>query len=334
MFIVLPTLEEDLSNYGQIFNHASFAFVILCFCAASCKDPGVLKPDPSQHFLHLLNDINPADLCPECKVIRSARSRHCAICNQCVERFDHHCPWINNCVGIKNHNSFLMFLFSIWIKIIFHSYIDTWSLVRFILLDTSQFDCNDYDYCRQFCIYDLCSQKEVHIVACSVCILICLFYFLMSSALLFTHCKNYMANRTTNERFSKRTQKQAEPNKTNETSENPDESALTSSILTMSDFDNSSLIESVVDENSDKARKKKYKRNKRRGCCINCWKMATHTKIVPQNKLYNYLAEQSMILRDSEVVITNSRSKPSTSNGERSIEPLSHDNSQVFMKPE
>ena len=51
-------------------------------------------------------------LCPECEVIRTNRSRHCSICNKCVERFDHHCPWINNCVGVRNHNAFIFFLVS------------------------------------------------------------------------------------------------------------------------------------------------------------------------------------------------------------------------------
>jgi hypothetical protein len=27
-----------------------------------------------------------------------------------VDRYDHHCPWINNCVGIRNHNIFLWYL--------------------------------------------------------------------------------------------------------------------------------------------------------------------------------------------------------------------------------
>jgi hypothetical protein len=56
--------------------------------------------------------IENSQLCPDCETVRTSRSRHCAICNRCIERFDHHCPWINNCVGVDNHVYFYFFLFS------------------------------------------------------------------------------------------------------------------------------------------------------------------------------------------------------------------------------
>ena len=76
---------------------------------ASSMDPGYLKK-PKVPFIKLLEKFDPTLLCPYCEVIRTSRSRHCSICNQCVERFDHHCPWVNNCVGSKNHFAFLSFL--------------------------------------------------------------------------------------------------------------------------------------------------------------------------------------------------------------------------------
>ncbi|XP_056594150.1 palmitoyltransferase ZDHHC23-B isoform X1 [Triplophysa dalaica] len=50
------------------------------------------------------------DWCSVCKVVRPPRAGHCRICGVCILRLDHHCVWINSCVGQANHSSFLLTL--------------------------------------------------------------------------------------------------------------------------------------------------------------------------------------------------------------------------------
>lgn len=81
-----------------------------------------MDPSKKKKLLELLyllrRENNSMNICAHCCLVKPKRSRHCDVCGLCVSVYDHHCPWINNCVGTKNHVYFLGYVISIWLTII------------------------------------------------------------------------------------------------------------------------------------------------------------------------------------------------------------------------
>jgi len=48
--------------------------------------------------------------CRKCVKVKPDRCHHCRVCQRCVLKMDHHCPWINNCVGYYNYKYFYLFI--------------------------------------------------------------------------------------------------------------------------------------------------------------------------------------------------------------------------------
>ncbi|CAI2360782.1 unnamed protein product [Moneuplotes crassus] len=49
-------------------------------------------------------------ICIKCLKKKPDRCHHCSVCNVCTLMMDHHCPWVNNCIGFYNYKYFFLLI--------------------------------------------------------------------------------------------------------------------------------------------------------------------------------------------------------------------------------
>lgn len=112
-FPFMPNMFVD--EYHIYIGSFLYFLALMSFFASCLASPGIIKKSNLKDHLKLFKYDNilykPTD-CGTCKFQRPARSKHCSICGYCISKHDHHCIWINQCVGYSNYKFFLMFILS------------------------------------------------------------------------------------------------------------------------------------------------------------------------------------------------------------------------------
>lgn len=108
------------------------AIMWISWIVANRRDPGYIPLDSDAYYCAIKQipyfdkwkkrNVLLTRLCHSCRCLRPLRAKHCRVCNRCVSYFDHHCPFIHNCVGLRNRMWFFLFVLSIAINCSFTIY--------------------------------------------------------------------------------------------------------------------------------------------------------------------------------------------------------------------
>ncbi|KAM6547774.1 hypothetical protein CsatB_019450 [Cannabis sativa] len=137
--IVMSKGQNPFFFYPVLIGGIVLTLLVFCFLfLTSGRDPGIIPrntqpPDSEETFestpsmewvnarvsnlkIPRIKDMKvngqtiKVKFCDTCLLYRPPRASHCSICNNCVQKFDHHCPWVGQCIGLRNYPYFIMFI--------------------------------------------------------------------------------------------------------------------------------------------------------------------------------------------------------------------------------
>ena len=148
-------------------------------------------------FISQLGYFQKYKICNSCNIIRPLRTTHCGSCDNCILKFDHHCPWIGTCVGKRNYHYFFFFLIFLNLTQIF--------VGIFSLVFISTKIVHDVKYYKKNSLF---KGKEIQISFANVLVAIWLICYIaismiFTTGLLIFHIKIVKVDKTTKEELKK-----------------------------------------------------------------------------------------------------------------------------------
>ncbi|KAK2766455.1 palmitoyltransferase swf1 [Colletotrichum kahawae] len=113
-YLFLPTAWPQISTFHKVAGCIAIFLPYLFLYLSVMTDPGYITHENHAYYMSLYpydwSIFFPGHECKTCGFLKPPRSKHCSICKRCIAKLDHHCIFINGCVGYKNHHYFLLLL--------------------------------------------------------------------------------------------------------------------------------------------------------------------------------------------------------------------------------
>eukprot|EP01025_Chloroclados_australasicus_P044425 TRINITY_DN4817_c0_g1_i7.p2 TRINITY_DN4817_c0_g1~~TRINITY_DN4817_c0_g1_i7.p2 ORF type:complete len:358 (-),score=26.13 TRINITY_DN4817_c0_g1_i7:3449-4522(-) len=123
IYLVWPAryLGEHLNWSFFIIGAVLGTLCVTWLLITACMDPGIMPRESPDEEYRQGNKPRTTDVqlngCTitvrydeTCHFYRPPRCHHCSINDNCIQRFDHHCPWVGTTIGLRNYRFFVLFV--------------------------------------------------------------------------------------------------------------------------------------------------------------------------------------------------------------------------------
>ncbi|KAG1352451.1 hypothetical protein G6F62_002673 [Rhizopus arrhizus] len=204
VLVLLWNLNQKAASVGYLVPfHVFILLFIITYARVVSQPPGYAKDNLTGQ-----STIDPPDCilgdpvwCENCQLWKPDRAHHCRVCDACVLRMDHHCPWMNGCIGVANYRFYIQFLCYV-------SLLATWIFVTSLIAFIQYHGLSTFDnIALAILIMQVsdCTLSIIHILTIKTCYYSSGIFTVVIGSFTLSHLWLVLINRTTieNSQFQK-----------------------------------------------------------------------------------------------------------------------------------